>query len=245
MCMCELRWLHCTRQWVWYGLLNEHVYCVAFTFKMIEWVEQWICNRFCIKLEYSSAEIICMLQKACSYGQLATGSFIMTTRPLTHHVLCRVFSETSNHPDDSAPHTAQIWCPMTSGFSQNWNHHWKRRDIRPLMRFRKIQRDSWWRWENCVRSPGAYFEGDWGIIVLCTVCFVASIFFNKCLYFSYYMAEYLLDRPPISLAILMYFYASASILVQIRWRRTERQTTNDLESRVKLPDAPTVSHVHT
>ena len=89
--------------------------------------------------------------------------------------------------------TVQIWCPMTSGFSQNWNHHWKRRDIRPLMRFRKIQRDSWWRWENCVRSPGAYFEGDWGVIVLCTM-FLISCIFNKCLSFSYYMAAYLLDR---------------------------------------------------
>ena len=30
-------------------------------------------------------------------------------------------------------------------------------------------------WENCVRSQGAYFEGDWSIIVLCTVFLVSSI----------------------------------------------------------------------
>ena len=35
-------------------------------------------------------------------------------------------------------------------------------------------------WENCVRSQAAYFEGDWGIIVLCTKFL---IFFNKCLFF--------------------------------------------------------------
>ena len=29
-------------------------------------------------------------------------------------------------------------------------------------------------WENCVRSQGAYFEGDWGIIVLCTVFLVSA-----------------------------------------------------------------------
>ena len=29
-------------------------------------------------------------------------------------------------------------------------------------------------WENCVRSQGAYFEGDWGIIVLCTMFLVSS-----------------------------------------------------------------------
>ena len=28
--------------------------------------------------------------------------------------------------------------------------------------------------ENCVRSQGAYFEGDWGIIVLCTMFLVSS-----------------------------------------------------------------------
>ena len=29
-------------------------------------------------------------------------------------------------------------------------------------------------WENCVRSQLAYFEGDWGVIVLCTMFLVSS-----------------------------------------------------------------------
>ena len=45
-------------------LLSEPVYCVAITFKMTERVEQWICIKFCIKLKYSSAETIQMIQKA-------------------------------------------------------------------------------------------------------------------------------------------------------------------------------------
>ena len=44
--------------------LNEHVYCVAATFKMTEQVEQWVSIKFCIKLEHSSAETIQMVQKA-------------------------------------------------------------------------------------------------------------------------------------------------------------------------------------
>ena len=36
---------------------------------------------------------------------------------------------------------------------------------------------------NCVRSQGAYFERNWGIIVLCSVFLISYIFFNKCLYF--------------------------------------------------------------
>ena len=66
--------------------------------------------------------------------------------------------------------------------------------------------DCWWDsgkydwaahgdWENCVRSQGAYFEGDWGIVVLCTIFLASCIFFSKCLYFSYCAAEYFLDRP--------------------------------------------------
>ena len=64
--------------------------------------------------------------------------------------------------------------------------------------------DCWWDsgkydgaadgdWENCVRSQGAYFEGDWGVTVLCTIFPVSCIFFNKCLFFIL-LAGYFLDR---------------------------------------------------
>ena len=48
----------------WWTLLSEHVCCVAVTFKMTEWVEQWIRMKFCIKLESSTTETIQMIQKA-------------------------------------------------------------------------------------------------------------------------------------------------------------------------------------
>ena len=48
---------------------------------------------------------------------------------------------------------------------------------------------------DCVRSQGTYFERDWSIIFLCTVYLVSCTFFNKCLYFSYFVTEYFLDRP--------------------------------------------------
>ena len=53
-------------------------------------------------------------------------------------------------------------------------------------------------WENCVRSQGAYFEGDWGIIVLCKMFLVSCIFFNN------YMSGYILGR-------LMYDPCSSSL----------------------------------
>ena len=47
--------------------------------------------------------------------------------------------------------------------------------------------------KNCVRSQGAYFEGDWGVMVLCTMFLVSCVIFNKCLHFSQHVAGYFLD----------------------------------------------------
>ena len=48
--------------------LSEHVYLVAVAFKMTEPVEQLICIIFVVvvKLEYSSAESILMIQKTAA-----------------------------------------------------------------------------------------------------------------------------------------------------------------------------------
>ena len=46
--------------------LSEHMYCVAITFKMTERVEQCICIRFCVKLEYFSMGTIWMIPKAAA-----------------------------------------------------------------------------------------------------------------------------------------------------------------------------------
>ena len=105
------------------------------------------------------------------------------------------FDKTSSHPGDPTPlqpRFGALWClafPKTK-----------------IPFEREEVSDCWWDsgkydraadgdWENCVRFQGAYFEGEWGVIVLCTVFLVSCIFFNKCLYLSCYMAGYLLDRP--------------------------------------------------
>ena len=50
-------------------------------------------------------------------------------------------------------------------------------------------------WENCVRSQGGLFRR--GLRNHCPMYDVSCIFFNKSLWFSYYIAGYLLDRPRI------------------------------------------------
>ena len=78
-------------------------------------------------------------------------------------------------------------------------------------------------WENCVRSQGAYLEGDWSIIVLYTMFLVSCIFFNKCLCFSYYMAGYLLDRTHMCmLSLKLSFHQKKK---KERERERERKTT--------------------
>ena len=98
--------------------------------------------------------------------------------------LAEFFGEISNDPGDSAtPPTAQIWHSVTSGFSKT-----------KIIFEREEIADDWWDsekydraadgdWENCVRSQGASFEGDWGIVVLCTMFLASCIFCNKCLFF--------------------------------------------------------------
>ena len=61
--------------------LSEHVYCVAVTFKMIEQVEQWICTKFCIKLEHSSMETIQIIHKDTVMGN---GWLAASTRQHAH-----------------------------------------------------------------------------------------------------------------------------------------------------------------
>ena len=173
----------------WMSMCGHHI--------QNDWVEQRICLKFCIKLEHSAAETIWMIQKATAMGKwwLADSSWRYAPSCITSHA--ELFGETSNHPGDSEP--------LQPRFGTLW-----------LLAFPKTQitlereeiSDFWWDsgkyygaadndWENCVRSQGAYFEGDWSVTVLCTMFLVSCIFFNKGVYFSYYVAGYFLDRPRI------------------------------------------------
>ena len=168
---------------------------------MNEQVEQKICIKFYIKLEHSSAETIWMIQKAPAMGNwwLAASS-----RQWTHSCItscAEFFCEISNHPGDSAPLQPRFDALWLLAFSKT-KITFEREEISDCQWYSgKYNRAAGGHWENCVRSQGAYFEGDWGVIVLCSMVLVSGIF-NKCLYFPYYMAGYLLDRPRISLYLV-------------------------------------------
>ena len=78
---------------------------------MTEQVEQWICIKFCIKLEHSSMETIQMIQKATPMGNwwLAASSQQRVLSCITSSA--EFFGETSNHPGDSAPLQSWLGAP--------------------------------------------------------------------------------------------------------------------------------------
>ena len=139
-----------------------------------------------------------MIQKAAAMGSwwLAASSWQHTHSCITSHA--EFFVGTSNHPGDSTPLQPRFGALWLLAFPKT-KITFEREEIS----------DHWWdsgkyngtaddNWENCVRSQGAYFEGDWCVIVLRTMFLVSCIFFNERLYFSCYMAGSLLDRPHIT-----------------------------------------------
>ena len=157
---------------------------------MTEQVEQLICIKFCVKLEHSSTGTIQMIQKAAAMGNwwLAASSWQCARSCITSPA--EVFGETSNHPGDSALLQPRFSALQPLAFLKN-KITFEREEISDCQwDSGKYDRAADGKWENCVSSQDAYFEGDRGIIVLCTIFLVPCILFNKYLYFSYYMAVY-------------------------------------------------------
>ena len=137
-------------------------------FKMTERVERWICIKFCIKLEHSSSKAIQVIQKATAMGNwwLAASSQECACSSI---MSCAEFSgETSNYPGDSVPLQPRFGTLRLLAFPQTKisDHWWD---------FRKYDWATGGNCENCVRSQGAYFERDRGVIVLCTFLVSSSI----------------------------------------------------------------------
>ena len=161
---------------------SEYVYCVAVAFTMTERVEQWICIIFCIKLEHSSVETVQMIQKAAALGNwwLAASSQQCTHSCITSHA--EFFDQTPNHPGDSAPiqpRFGALWLlafPQTKITFERGEisvHQWDSG---------KYDGAADGDWETCVRSQGAYSEGNCGITVLCK-CFLYLVYSSVNVYF--------------------------------------------------------------
>ena len=166
---------------------------------MTEQVKQWICIKFCVKLEHSFVETIRMIQKAAAIGSwwLAASSWQRARSCITSSA--EFFGNTSNHPGDSAPLEPRFGALWLLTFPKT-KITFEGKDFRPSVRCRKIQQGNWRQLRELCEVPRCLLWRDWGVTVLCVLypkclMFLVSYIFNKCLYFSYYMAGCLLDRP--------------------------------------------------
>ena len=161
---------------------------------MTEWVEQTICITFCVKLKHPPQKLSGWFRKL----QLqATGDWQLHHDNTPARASCLMQSFLTKHQitqmtqlcfsPDMAPWQLLAFAKTRITFEREEisNHWWDSG---------KYDGAAVGEWEKCVRSQGAYFEGDWGIIVLCTMFLVSS---SINIYFSYYTAGYFLNRPHI------------------------------------------------
>ena len=151
--------------------LSEHVHCVAVAFKMTEQLEQQSCGKFCIKLEHSPAETIQMTQKATAMSNwwLAASSQQCTRSCITYGA--EFFGKTSSHLGDSGPLQPRFGVLQLLAFPKTKITYEKEKISDPEWESGKCDRAADGDWE---RSHHAYFEGDWCVIVLCTVFLISS-----------------------------------------------------------------------
>ena len=174
-CKCEQWQLHSTSQWGQTMLLSEHVNCVAITFKVTEWVEQWIYIKVFVKLEHSSTQTIRMIQKATAMGNwwLAASLWQCSCSRITSHAEFLVKHQITQV---TQPHCSPDLVPCNFCLFQKLKSPLKGKRFQI---FDEVQENTMGAadgdWENCVTSQGAYFEGDWGIIVLCAMYLVSSL----------------------------------------------------------------------
>ena len=153
------------------------------------WVEQWICIKFGIKLKHSSAETIWMIQKVAATGNwwLAASSQECIHSCIPSHAEIFVKHQITQvtqppYSPDLAPCNFWLFPKLKSSLKkrEEISDHWQDSG--------KYDRAAHSNWRDCVGSQGNYFEGDRGVIVLCTMFLVSvsssiniSIFHSTCL----------------------------------------------------------------
>ena len=144
-------------------------------------LRQWICTKFCDKLERSSTETIQMMQKAAAMGNWWSAASlkqrahacITSTAKLVKHPVTQVTQHL--YSQDLVPFDFWLFQKLKSPL--------KGRDFRSLMRFRKIRQCSWWRLGELCEVPRCLLWRGLGHHCPVQNVSVSCIFFNKCIYF--------------------------------------------------------------
>ena len=174
--------------------LSEHVYCVTLTFKMTEQVEQWICIKFWIKLEHSWAETIWMIQKAAA---MATGDWQLhhyvpahaprlMQRFLVKHQITRV-TQPPKSPD-LAPWDFWLFPKLKSPLKGKRFQTVDEIEGNMMGQLMETGITMWGPKVPTLRGTKVSLSN-----IQCFLYLVFSLI--NISYFSYYMSEYLQDRP--------------------------------------------------
>ena len=137
-------------------------------------------------------ETIWVIQDATAMGNwwLAASSQQCAHSCISSHA--EFFDKASNHPGDSAAIQPRFGALRLLAFSKT-KITFKREEITDSQwDSGKYNRVADGDWENCVRSQGAYFEGDWGFIVLYTM-FLVSSSINVCIFHITWLDTFWID----------------------------------------------------
>ena len=148
--------------------LSEHVYCVAITFKMTEKVSNESASNFVLSLNILVQKLFGWFRRPQLW---ATGDWQLCHDNAPAHTSCLMqFSgKTLNHPGDSASLQPRFGALRLPAFPKT-KITFQREGISDCQwDSGKYDGAADGDWENCVRSQGAYFELNWGIVVLCTM----------------------------------------------------------------------------
>ena len=124
-------------------LLSEHVCCMTFTFKMTEQVKQQTCIKFYIKLEHSSTETICMIQKATAMGNwwLAASS---QQYPAHASHLVQSFLATHQIPQVTQPHCSPDLAPCNFWLFPKLKSPLTGKRFQTIDKIQEIRQGIWW-----------------------------------------------------------------------------------------------------
>ena len=148
-------------------LLSGHMYCVAVIFEMTERVEQQICIKLCVKFDIPQQKLFGWFRRPQLW---TTGDWQLHHNNAPAHTLRLVQFFLWNI---KSPRWFSLLQPRCDAL-------WLLAFPKTKITFEREEiSDHWWDsgkysgaadsdWKNCVRSQGAYLEGDWGITVLCT-----------------------------------------------------------------------------
>ena len=113
----------------------------------------------------------------------ATGSFTMTTHLLMHHI-SRSFLAKHQIPQLAQPSYSPDFVFCDFWLLPKLKSPLKGKRFQTISEIQESMTGQLMATGRTVKSQGACFEGDWGVIIPCTMFPVSCIFFNKCLYFS-------------------------------------------------------------